>query len=106
MKQTRHDTITTTKKYLLNLFLLLVFFFLLVIAAPTRVFTKKWPFFVENSSEGVEQETDIRVVWMGTGEDGGHIGTRLRLLQCQKRCALLWHIHDKFGKKRQAQLRR
>lgn len=41
--------------------------------------------FVENSSEGVEQETDIRIVWMSTGEDGGgggHIGTRLRLLQC------------------------
>ncbi len=31
---------------------------------------------VENSSERVEQETDIRMILMSTGEDGAHIGTK------------------------------
>lgn len=65
--------------------------------------------FVENSSEGVEQETDIRIVWMSTGEDGGGGSYRHKVTvttMLKETCTFVAHPRQVSGKKKQAQLRR
>lgn len=54
--------------------------------------------FVENSSEGVEQETD-RIVQMSTGEDGAHIGTRYSYYNVERNVQFCGTSMSGLGKK-------
>lgn len=59
-------------------------------------------FFVEKSSEEVEQEKD-RIAWMSTEEDGIHIGTRNSHYKVERNVQFCGISMSQLEKKRQKQ---